>query len=208
VTGTTGDVTMAHLHEGAEGVTGAVVKTLTVDATAKRSAMGTWTTTDATEPMTTAHVTALKAGNLYAAIHTAANPGGEARGNLKPFSAVYAADMRPVAGATNATAARGVAWFAQGADKSATIKVYTSGLTGDITMAHVHKGAATETGAVVKELVVGADKKTVTGTWTFGTTEGALTDALIAELKAGKLYVAVHTAQNPGGEIRGQLMAP
>jgi CHRD domain len=32
-----------------------------------------------------------------------------------------------------------------------------------------------------------------------------LTDAQAADLTAGRLYVNVHTAANPGGEIRGQV---
>jgi hypothetical protein len=32
-----------------------------------------------------------------------------------------------------------------------------------------------------------------------------LTAAQIAALKAGKTYANVHTAKNPGGEIRGQI---
>ena len=36
--------------------------------------------------------------------------------------------------------------------------------------------------------------------------EGAkLTEAQYESYKAGKLYVNVHSARNPGGEIRGQL---
>jgi hypothetical protein len=33
-----------------------------------------------------------------------------------------------------------------------------------------------------------------------------LTDAQAADLVAGKYYVNVHTAANPGGEIRGQVI--
>jgi hypothetical protein len=33
----------------------------------------------------------------------------------------------------------------------------------------------------------------------------APTAAQIAALKAGKTYVNVHTAKNPGGEVRGQV---
>jgi CHRD domain len=32
-----------------------------------------------------------------------------------------------------------------------------------------------------------------------------LTDAQAADLKAGRLYINIHTAQNKGGEIRGQV---
>ena len=34
-----------------------------------------------------------------------------------------------------------------------------------------------------------------------------LTDDQIADLMAGKWYVNVHTKANPGGEIRGQVVA-
>ena len=33
-----------------------------------------------------------------------------------------------------------------------------------------------------------------------------LTDAQAADMLAGKWYINVHTAANPGGEIRGQLI--
>ena len=33
-----------------------------------------------------------------------------------------------------------------------------------------------------------------------------LTEAQAADLLAGKWYINVHTAANPGGEIRGQLI--
>ena len=35
-----------------------------------------------------------------------------------------------------------------------------------------------------------------------------LTDAQAADLLAGKMYVNVHTAENKGGEIRGQIIKP
>jgi hypothetical protein len=35
--------------------------------------------------------------------------------------------------------------------------------------------------------------------------KATLTDAQIADLKDGKWYFNIHTAKNPGGEIRGQM---
>ena len=34
-----------------------------------------------------------------------------------------------------------------------------------------------------------------------------LTDEQVADLKAGKLYINIHTAANKAGEIRGQVTA-
>ena len=38
------------------------------------------------------------------------------------------------------------------------------------------------------------------------TGSAVLTDAQVADLKAGRWYINIHTAQNPKGEIRGQVV--
>jgi hypothetical protein len=75
-----------------------------------------------------------------------------------------------------------------------------SGLTGPATMAHFHgpaePGAAA--GVVVK---LGPDVSSpITGS-------GPLTDEQEGWLRKGLLYVNVHTAAHPPGEIRGQVVA-
>src|SRR5512145_1667771 len=66
------------------------------------------------------------------------------------------------------------------------------------TMAHIHRGAKGTNGPVIVPL----DKKGDTYSVPAGR---KLTPEQIADLKAGRLYVNVHTAQNKGGEVRGQL---
>ena len=70
-------------------------------------------------------------------------------------------------------------------------------LTGPATAAHIHMGAMGKAGAVVVPLC-GPCKSGVSGT-------AKLTKALERAATKHKLYVNVHTAKNPGGEIRGQI---
>lgn len=73
------------------------------------------------------------------------------------------------------------------------------GLSGPATMAHFHGPA--EPGGNAKIVVPWGNDPTspFSGTAT-------LTDQQAADLMAGRWYANVHTAQNPGGEIRGQMM--
>ncbi len=63
---------------------------------------------------------------------------------------------------------------------------------------HIHKGAVGTSGGVVLEL--GTTFKTP---FTFTTT--ALDATKEADLLAGMLYVNIHSAKSPGGEIRGNM---
>jgi hypothetical protein len=73
-------------------------------------------------------------------------------------------------------------------------------LTGAATAAHIHMGARGKSGNVVVPLCGGAPvcRSGLTGTAT-------LSSALVTAFKKHLLYVNVHTAKNPNGEIRGQL---
>lgn len=66
------------------------------------------------------------------------------------------------------------------------------------TMAHIHRAAKGANGPVIVPLEKKGD--------TYSVPAGRkLTSAQIEDLKAGRLYVNVHTARNKGGEVRGQL---
>jgi len=74
-------------------------------------------------------------------------------------------------------------------------------LTGPATAAHFHGPATPGLNAGVAVNIGGtAPANPMQGTAHLNTTQ-------IADLVAGRWYVNVHTAANPGGEIRGQVVA-
>lgn len=80
-----------------------------------------------------------------------------------------------------------------------TWNVSYSGLTGPAMAAHIHGPAAPGANAgVVTNIAANGTASPIQGS-------AVLTDAQMADLMAGKDYVNIHTAQNKGGEIRGQI---
>lgn len=196
------DIAAAHFHSNAIGANGGVVRDLGGDFDGG-TASGIWTSADA-QPLTEELIKALLAGNLYVNVHTAANPGGEIRGQVLPisatgFSAKLTGDQENPAVTTGA---RGTGSFVL-TDYGLLFSVTVEGL--DIAAAHFHSNAIGANGGVVRDIGGDFDGNTASGIWT-GTDAQALTSELRQALLLGKLYVNVHTAANPGGEIRGQVL--
>jgi hypothetical protein len=84
------------------------------------------------------------------------------------------------------------------ASKKLSWTVTYSGLTGPATAAHFHGPAESGKNAGVAVAIPNAGSSPVEGSAT-------LTDAQAADLESGKYYINIHTAANPGGEIRGQV---
>ena len=66
------------------------------------------------------------------------------------------------------------------------------------TVMHIHQGAPGVNGAILFDL--GDPASPITATWT------SMTPQNIADLLGGQLYINIHTAGRPTGEIRGQIV--
>jgi hypothetical protein len=191
------DATAAHLHPGAPGVNGPPIVPLT-------GGPELWVVPDDAAPLGVEQRQAFLDGGLYVNVHTPANPGGAIRGQLDQagdvrFASLDGGQEVPAV----ATAARGFAVLvvddtASPAGFEVTGFAFTAGLTG-ATVAHVHGVAAR--GATASPIVdlVGAG-----GLWVTGD-DAAITAEQRTAFLAGELYANVHTAESPGGAIRGQL---
>ena len=117
------------------------------------------------------------------------------------------------------TAARGAATFLLSDDGSVlTYRLNVANIE-NVHMSHIHLAAPGVNGAVVvwlypdgppPVLIEGRTQGTLaTGTITSADLVGPLAGMtladLVAAMEAGGAYVNVHTEQNPGGEIRGQI---
>ncbi len=79
-----------------------------------------------------------------------------------------------------------------------TYTVTYDGLTGPATMAHFHGPAPIGKNAGVMVPITGALTSPINGSAT-------LTEDQAKSLEAGDVYFNIHTAENKGGEIRGQV---
>ena len=95
------------------------------------------------------------------------------------------------------TSAAGSGMVTINSDHTVTAKIIATGMTA--TAAHIHQGAKGANGKVIVPF-------TKTGDNEFSAPPGdKLTDEQYQAYKAGDLYVNVHSAAHPGGEIRAQL---
>ena len=124
-------------------------------------------------------------------------------------STLNAANERPT---PNSSTATGSATYVL-TGNVLTFSVSVNGLSGPATASHIHVGPSTTSGGVIVGFVTAAVQS---GNVTSGTidltqpivvgTSSITGDSLKTLLNNGNAYTNVHTAANPGGEIRGQII--
>jgi CHRD domain/Secretion system C-terminal sorting domain len=195
VTGLNSPITDIHIHEGVPGTNGGLVIDLNPfrqGNTVRGSLYGA--------NLTPALLAKFLKGVLYVNTHTVNNPNGEIRGQiLLESDASFTSNLngsQQVPAIT--TQASGLAVFKL--SKSNTrmnFLVVTDSLSGPITSAHLHMGAAGTNGSVVFDLMPFINGNSIVGELD--------PTAFLSDLNNGNIYLNIHTTANPSGEIRGQL---
>ncbi len=197
-----GGILSAAFCEESIGNNGGAVRDITFSG---NTASGTWETGAEEQPLSSEMITALLDGNIYVVIRTAANPGGEIRGQVGSRSYLARLDGSqqepPVV-----SDGSGSGFFALSEDLTVlSYQMTVCDLSSSITQAHFYKGAFGVAGDIVKTIAF--SNNTASGEWSATDAMQPLTAELVTALLNGKIYVSVHTAGNQEGEIRGQLIA-
>ena len=197
--------TAVHIHNAARGTPGPIVLTLT-------GGPNVWVVPDNAVVDNVVAIFNAAPDNLYFNVHTAANTGGEIRGQLDASGAVRLATLDSTQ-AAGASSARGAGILVV---NNVTNRVcgflLTSGLTG--TAAHVHNAARGVAGPIIADIggnVAFIRPGSAVGTgpdlWVIPDERISLALVTIFNAAPDNLYINVHTMVNTAGEIRGQFDA-
>ncbi|MGI9025293.1 MAG: CHRD domain-containing protein [Burkholderiaceae bacterium] len=148
----------------------------------------------------TTRTTAVRIAIVAGALALAACSQMEMKKDMQEMKAMVTGEKLALSGANEVpavnTSAAGTGTITVAADHSVSGSVTVTGISP--TAGHIHTGAKGVNGPVIVPLTQNGNVFTVPA--------GAkLTDAQYDAYKAGNLYVNVHSAANPNGEIRAQL---
>ena len=161
--------------------------------------------------LTDEQVQFLRDGLLYVNIHTQTWQSGEIRAQLLPKEGdcckqyvTTLSGLNEVPPVTSTTATGTI--VASLNCRTLTLSGSFSGLSSAFQAAHIHLGAVGVNGPVIYPLNVVTLLPNTAGNLLRANNSFTLTKDQLAALKAGGLYINVHSSNFPGGEIRSQIL--
>ena len=201
----------AHIHLGMAGRYGGIILSLTltqpVDSTGGRLIPGqnNWVVSDG-------WIDTLRSRAYYVNIHSNAIGSGEVRGQVLPFSnAYYSAFLSGInqPDPVPSTSSGHLKFELNGRNltTTGTYNNLSTPLNADIGGgAHIHQGGPAMGGGVVLPLFVTVSEDSLSGRLLAGSNSVSIDSMEWELLRSGRLYVNIHSEQNPGGELRGQIL--
>jgi len=193
--GLSGPITGIHIHEARAGDNGPVVVNLTPFLDDNSLSTEIRFSSDFS-------LSDLISGAYYLNVHTAQNPDGEVRGQFaletdQLYGGVLSGDNEVPAISTDARGYVSAVLSSSGAE--ITLSAEFEGLSSPIIGAHLHEGSLGLNGPVVLDLS------------SFVSLESSISASLdpsgiLESLRAGEIYINIHTVLNPDGELRAQLL--
>lgn len=201
----------SHIHNGIAGRNGPVLFRLFVRPRGNLRS-GTLQASRNINRLSEDQVEALYDRRFYANIHTLNYNSGEIRGQLLPESQmVFNGFLSSIfqTGGQMSTGSGGVK--AELTGNQLTLSGSFQGLSSALAVeigggAHIHRAMAGSNGAVTQALSVTPGDEATEGFFEAGNNVFELTEEDIADLKARRKYVNIHTENNLPGEIRSQLL--
>jgi glucose/arabinose dehydrogenase len=199
--GLTGPASAAHIHGPASAAEFAGV--MINLAPFNGGAFGTNGVLSGSVTVTPEQKAAILNGKTYVNVHTAANGGGEIRGQIAPM--LYMADLSGAAERPNPviTPGKGSAIFKLVGNKL-TFDLDYANLKTNANAAHIHGPAGVNEAAGVTVNFAPFNGGSFSSNGTMGGTATLEPDQLAA-LVDGRTYVNIHSGIHGGGEIRGQI---
>ena len=202
--GLSGPITGVHFHDAPAGTNGPVSVNLISMLRGNRLSGFL-----AGAQVTPLRIARLLRGLVYLNVHTAANGGGEIRGQVtvesdEALAGVLSGAQEAPAVVTNAS---GLGVFTLSQDQERLkFRVVVAGLSGAITGAHFHIAGPGANAPVALSLTPFLMGNVLEGEISSQGATPLLTPALRTALVQGGVYINFHTAANPGGEIRAQVL--
>jgi trimeric autotransporter adhesin len=202
----------AHLHQNFAGSNGDVKIVLDVDADADLRG-GAFQAANNAYTVPSEFIDTIRKRMIYANIHTTGNAGGEIRGQLMPMAASYfhtsLAGINQVP-AVGTSGSGGLKLELNGNLLTCTgsfndlVGQFDANIAGG---AHIHNATTGNAGGIALDLKTTVDTGLQSGVFEADQNTFILSANQIDLLRTSEWYANIHTTTNPGGEIRGQVLA-